>query len=243
MSRFKVDLHMHSCLSPCADDDMTPVTMAGMAALNELQIVALTDHNTCGNCDTFYKACEAYGVIPVAGMELTTAEDVHMVCLFSNLEDAVAFETSVYPYRLQLKNKPLVFGNQWKMDTEDEIIGEDPYFLPAATSINISDACELVKSHNGVCYPAHIDREANGLLAMLGSFPPDLTFSVAEVREAKNEALAEGRPIVASSDAHHLLDIGSNDFYLDLDVKEDSCDEIRKELFAFLRGERKGDRV
>ncbi|MEN6339399.1 MAG: PHP domain-containing protein, partial [Clostridiaceae bacterium] len=82
MSRFAVDLHMHSCLSPCADDDMTPYSMAGMAKLNGLAIAALTDHNACGNCESFFRACQGYGIVPVAGMELTTSEDVHLLCLF-----------------------------------------------------------------------------------------------------------------------------------------------------------------
>ena len=79
------DLHMHSCLSPCADDDMTPMNMAGMGMLKGLSVMALTDHNSCRNCPAFFKACEGYGVVPIAGMELSTAEDVHMVVLFPTL--------------------------------------------------------------------------------------------------------------------------------------------------------------
>lgn len=238
MSRFKIDLHMHSCLSPCADDEMTPVTMAGMAALGNIQIAALTDHNSCGNCPPFFEACAAYGVVPIAGMELTTSEDVHMVCLFPDLEKALEFDKAVFPFRLQLKNKPFIFGNQRFMDSDDNVIGEDPYFLPAATSISISDACEMVRSYGGVCYPAHIDREANGILAMLGAFPPEPVFSVVELHDACHADLAEGRPVVASSDAHHLLDIGENDFYLDLDADEGDIPGVVSALFAFLSGGR-----
>lgn len=81
MERF-YDLHLHSCLSPCADNDMTPVNIAGMGMLNGLSVMALTDHNSCGNCPAFFEACRSYGITPVAGMELTTAEDIHVVCLF-----------------------------------------------------------------------------------------------------------------------------------------------------------------
>lgn len=230
---------MHSCLSPCADDDMTPVTMAGMAALENIKIAALTDHNSCGNCPPFFEACEAYGVVPIAGMELTTSEDVHMVCLFPELEDALAFDKLVLPHRLKMKNKPLLFGNQRFMDAEDTVTGEDPYFLPAATSISISEACNMVKEHGGICYPAHIDREANGILSMLGAFPPEPVFSVVELHDACHSDLAEGRPIVASSDAHHLLDIGENDFYLDLEADENNRSAIVCALFSFLHGGRK----
>ena len=116
MSRYYYDLHIHSCLSPCADDDMTVNNIAGMAALKGLQIVALTDHNTCGNCRSFFTACRRQGLIPVAGMELTTAEEIHMVCLFEDLEQAEAFEEDLRPFRLPVKNKPEIFGNQLYLD-------------------------------------------------------------------------------------------------------------------------------
>ena len=90
MNAFAVDLHIHSCLSPCGEDDMTPCNIAGMGYLNGLKIMALTDHNTAKNCPAFFAACRAYGIVPVPGMELTTAEDVHMVCLFPELETALA---------------------------------------------------------------------------------------------------------------------------------------------------------
>ena len=89
MSRYTYDLHVHSCLSPCADNDNTPNNLAGMAVLNNIQILALTDHNSCRNCPAFFTACKRYGIIPIPGMELTTSEDIHVVCLFPELEDAL----------------------------------------------------------------------------------------------------------------------------------------------------------
>ena len=86
MTGYFYDLHIHSCLSPCADDDMTPANIAGMAALPGLNLVALTDHNSCKNCPAFFAHAKRYGIVPVAGMELTTAEDIHVICLFSDLE-------------------------------------------------------------------------------------------------------------------------------------------------------------
>ena len=86
MSRYYYDLHIHSCLSPCGDDDMTPANIAGMASLKGLTLLALTDHNSCRNCPAFFEACNAFGIVPVAGMELTTAEDIHLIVLFPTLE-------------------------------------------------------------------------------------------------------------------------------------------------------------
>ena len=70
MRKYFYDLHLHSCLSPCGDDDSTPNNIAGMAALSGLSIVALTDHNTAKNCPAFFEAAERNGITAVAGMEL-----------------------------------------------------------------------------------------------------------------------------------------------------------------------------
>ena len=95
MNRYYYDLHLHSSLSPCADNDNTPNNLAGMAVLSGLNIVALTDHNTCQNCPAFFEAARKYGLIPIAGMELTTSEDIHVVCLFEHLADALRFSDEV----------------------------------------------------------------------------------------------------------------------------------------------------
>ena len=103
MNRYFYDLHIHSCLSPCADDDMTPNNIAGMAALKGLNIIALTDHNSCKNCPAFFEACKRYGIIPVAGMELSTAEDIHLVCLFPELESAMTFDREIEGHLVKIK--------------------------------------------------------------------------------------------------------------------------------------------
>ena len=69
------DLHIHSCLSSCGDDDMTPGNIVGMAAIKGLDVIAVTDHNSCRNCPAVLKLAEQYGVLAIPGMELTTAEE------------------------------------------------------------------------------------------------------------------------------------------------------------------------
>ncbi len=211
-----VDLHVHSCLSPCADEDMTPHSIAGMAYLNGLRLVALTDHNSAKNCPAFLAACREFGIAGVAGMELTTAEDIHLVCLFGRLERALAFDEAIQPKRMRIKNRVEIYGSQRILDAEDNELGSDPYFLPAATTLDLSSAAALVKTFDGVCYPAHIDREANGLLAVLGAFPQEPAFSVCELHDAARTDLAEGRRIVVSSDAHRLWELKEADNVLPL---------------------------
>ncbi len=236
MALFTYDLHVHSCLSPCGDDEMTPCNIAGMAFIAGVKIVALTDHNSCKNCGAFFAACEEYGVVPVAGCELTTAEEIHMVCLFEGLKQAMAFDEAIQPYRMPINNRVEIFGSQPIMGKDDEVIGEDPWFLPAATSLSLIDAAALVRGMGGVAYPAHIDRESNGLLAILGSFPEEPVFELCEVRDKENaEKLSGGRRVVVSSDAHRLTDFAVTLNHIELDcAPEADADTVRHALFEKL---------
>ncbi len=243
MNKYYYDLHIHSCLSPCGDNDMTPNNIAGMAALAGLNIVALTDHNTAKNCPAFYEAAKRNGIIPVPGVELTTSEDIHMVCLFEELDAALEFDKSLENRRVLIPNRVDIFGEQMIMNGMDEIIATEPYLLSNATDISVDDAAPFVMSFGGICYPAHVDREANGIISTLGIFPDDENFlcagfhngeKVAEYTE-KYPALKTRRPLV-SSDAHYLWDIRDKQFYLELDDEPYSGDKVRKELFKLLRG-------
>lgn len=220
--KYYYDLHLHSCLSPCADDESTPNSLAGFAKLCELDIVALTDHNSTLNCPAFFKACERYGVIPVAGMELTTSEDIHMVCLFPTLDSAMAFNDEISAHRMNIKNDPSIFGRQLVLDENDETVCELDELLSFATDISVDDAPELVEKYGGVCYPAHIDRSSNGIIAVLGTLPPTPRFGVVELRERgkleelKAQHRLDGKYFVYSSDAHSLEMMSDAQNYVEL---------------------------
>jgi PHP family Zn ribbon phosphoesterase len=224
MKRYYYDLHIHSCLSPCADNDNTPNNIAGMASLSGLNLVALTDHNTCKNCPAFFKAAEKYGIVPIAGMELTTSEDIHVVCLFETLSEALKFDDKLQEYRVFIKNRPDIFGEQPIVDGEDEVIGYEENLLPNATSLSVEDVPELVKSFGGICYPAHIDRESYSILSSLGDFPPELKVGAYELTPradgdfySENYKSIIGKRSVRSSDAHYLTDMREKEFYFDLE--------------------------
>jgi len=244
MNRYFYDLHVHSCLSPCGDDDSTPANIAGMAVLNGLQIVALTDHNTTGNCPAFFKAAKACGIVPIAGMELTTAEDIHVICLFPTLETAQTFDAAVSERRIRIRNKPAIFGNQYVMDEEDRIIGEEPDLLINATTIALDEAYQLAREHGGVCYPAHIDRPSNGMVAVLGTFPDDPAFTAYELNRAESEEEYRSRfpvirnlPRVVSSDAHDLGAVSEAEHSFLIDDEPYSSALVAARLIAYLRGE------
>ena len=241
MNKYYYDLHMHSCLSPCGDDDMTPNNIAGMGVLNGLNIMALTDHNTSKNCPAFFKAAKKNGIIPIAGMELTTAEDIHIVCLFPELEAAMEFDNTVDLHRVKYPNRTDIFGNQLILDENDELVGTEDFFLPNATDITVEQTPELVRRYGGFCYPAHIDREANGIIATLGDFPPDSGFTAAEFHDSgnieeysKKYPEVSGKKIIVSSDAHYLWNIKEKKEYFIIDDEPYSGDLIRKRLFELL---------
>ena len=243
MNSYYYDLHIHSCLSPCSDDDMTPNNIAGMAALKGLQIVALTDHNSCKNCPAFFEACKRQGIIAIAGMELSTTEDIHLVCLFEELEQAMAFDLAVSGYLLDLKNRPEIFGNQLILDGENEQIGVEEKLLISPTSLPIADAIELAKQYGAHVHPAHIDRESNGIIAILGDVPLEYDFDCLEFNDSDNIAsiteryphLSKAKRLI-SSDAHHLWDISEAENSVQLDDEPYSSSLVRKKLFEYLKG-------
>lgn len=246
MTRYYYDFHIHSCLSPCADNDMTPANIAGMCTLAGLQIAALTDHNSTKNCPAFFAAAKKQGIIPIAGMELTTAEDIHVVCLFENLEDAMRFGDAVDQQRIQIPNRTDIFGDQIIMNENDEVIGTEKNLLPNATMLSIDDAFLLVERHGGICFPAHIDREANGVIAVLGSFPESPNYLCAELHDAeqmdeyqKMYPILKDKLLLCGSDAHYLWDIRDANAYFDLDDMPYSSDYVRGQLFRHLRGEKR----
>lgn len=243
MSRYPYDFHVHSCLSPCGDADMTPNNIAGMAYLNGVRIMALTDHNSSRNCPAFFEAARRYGVVPVAGMELTTSEDIHAVCLFETLEAAMAFNDEVDARRVRIRNREEIFGEQLILDSEDNVIGKDEDLLINATTIALDEAPQIAATYGGICYPAHIDRPANGAIEILGDFPHYAGFRVAELydQSMKDEYTRtyglEGIRLLCSSDAHYLHQLREGDDNDWIEFDDDPTDEevVRKRLFEDLR--------
>ena len=240
MSLYRCDLHLHSCLSPCGDEDSTPNNIAGYATLCGLNIVALCDHNTCKNCPAFFAAAKRYGIIPVAGVELTTSEDIHIILLFEELSAAMEFDSYLDSKRIKIKNKPDIFGNQHILDENDEIIGEEEFLLINATTISAADVPEIAKKFGAVCYPAHIDRDANGIISVLGDFPREdfscfELYGRANAEEYIKRFHLEDKKMVVSSDAHTLSDMRDKENWFELDDEPYSSALVRKKLFEVLR--------
>ena len=215
------DLHIHSCLSPCADDEMTPGNILGMASLIGLDVIALTDHNTCKNCPSIIAQSCNFPITVIPGMELTTAEEVHVLCYFHTLKDAMAFDRYVAKHLLPLKNQPEIFGNQLLCDTEDAIWGTYDKLLISATDISFFQLSELLQDYHGIMVPAHIDKNSNSLISQLGFIPEGCHFSCFEVHDySLADSLKEKYPslakaqVLCNSDAHSLTSLHEKEYFL-----------------------------
>lgn len=212
------DLHIHSCLSPCADDDMTPWNLVGMARVKGLDVIALTDHNTALNTPEAVAAGEAYGVQVIPGMEITSREEVHILGYFSSVQDALAAGDTVYAHLPQVENQPALFGNQIIIGPDDAPSGTLGKLLINATDLSVAEVCALVRSFGGIPVPAHINRGANGMIGALGLMPFLPEYPVVEVYPgvACPAYATKGRFVLHSSDAHRLEDLQERTFSLDV---------------------------
>lgn len=160
---------------------MTPKNISTMCAHAGYDIVALTDYNSCGNSAAFQKACEAVGLLAVPGMELCLREDAHVLCLFPDLERALAFSDYVRGKLTDLENNPAIFGPQVLMDENDQVLGQDTAFLVGSADIGAYEIVALMEQYGGVAIPAHLDSDSYSLLSNLGLWDAEMGFRVAEV--------------------------------------------------------------
>lgn len=209
-----VDLHIHSCLSPCADDDMTPANICGMAHIKGLDAIAVTDHNTARNLPYVKEAADYYKLILLPGMEVTTREEVHLLGYFPTVDDALEAGEVFSSHLPKMPNRPKFFGNQFIMNTDDEIMGEETRMLIGATDLDLSECTEIIRKRGGVAVPAHINRGSNGLLVNLGLMPEEPAFPVVEVARHMDihPAIVKNRMVLYSSDAHQLGNIMEAEF-------------------------------
>ncbi len=217
--KYYYDLHIHSALSPCGDADMTPNNIVNMAKLNGLSVIALTDHNSCANVRATEKIAKNAGLIFLPGMELETAEEIHVLCLFSDVDSAEKFDNDqVRPALPQIKNNEEIFGRQQILDENDEETGTDPRYLINATSITIDKVGQLVDSYGGIAIPAHIDKTTKSLVSVLGMVDKNMGFKLLELSvnapddyiKTQSFLKDENYFYMYNSDAHYLENISEN---------------------------------
>lgn len=209
MVRIAADLHIHSCLSPCADMEMTPNNIVNMAYIKGLCAIAVCDHNTAKNLPPIKALCDECGIILLPGLEIETREEVHILTYFSSVKAALDFGEWIYSFLPNIKNNKRFFGEQVAMDVNDEPIYEEERLLSQSADISIDDVVEQCRLRGGVPVPAHINRTANSLLRNLGFIPEGLHFTSLELYKhvAMPKIQLEDYHIIFNSDAHSLENI------------------------------------
>ena len=197
------DLHIHSCLSPCASDDMTPMNIAGMAHIKGLDVISLVDHNCGFNLASMKQAAEKYDLMFVPGIETTTAEEVHLLSYFKNLDSALEYADIVYTSLADIPSS-LIFGSQIIIGEDDEPAGNADKLLAQSSSYTIEQLAKLTRQLGGAPVPAHITRSSFALVTNLG-YIPDGLFNTVELYRCKPYECSQKK--LCSSDAHSLSSI------------------------------------
>jgi len=217
LRRFRADLHIHSCLSPCGELTMSPRRIINQALAEGLDIIALSDHNTAENAAAAIRAAAGKGLVVLPGMEITSEEEVHILAVFESMDDLLPLQSEVFLKLPKIASKKKLIKDQVIVNEDDEVMGFSPRCLIAATRLNVYEIVELIHRCRGLAIASHIDREAFGLISQLGFIPPDLRIDAFEVspRMTIAEARATGKgwarlPLVRFSDAHRPEEIGKS---------------------------------
>ena len=226
MNVFIADMHIHTCLSPCAEREMSPKNIVEEAICRGLNIIAICDHNSSENVAAAKKAAEGSGLSVVGGIEITTKEEVHMLGFFEENEMLAEVQKVIYK-RLDGENDPDYFGEQLIVDESNYVIGENNRLLIGATSIPVKEVVEIIHNHQGIAVASHIDRPSFSLISQLGFVPHGLGLDCVEVFSEKIP-VPNNLGVIFSSDAHRLGEIGRRRTKLMLESA--SFSEIRMAL-------------
>lgn len=233
--RYKADLHIHTCLSPCGDPTMTPRRIIAAAKEKKVDIIAIADHNSADNVEAVTEAGKEEGIVVLGGMEVTTLEEVHVLTIFDRIEATLKLQNFIYKNLIPGANIENVFGEQLLVNSNDEVVGTNKRLLFAATRLTLRDIITFVHGLEGLVIASHIDRLTFGIIGQVGYIPENLNFDALEISSNTKEKYASKRfpemkryPIVSSSDAHHLEEIGTR--VTSFSLTEPTLDQLRRAL-------------
>jgi len=202
------DLHIHTCLSPCAEEEMSPRAVVRQARERGLDLIAICDHNSAENVEAASRAAERAGLAVIGGMEITSREEVHVLGLFHEDRLLRAAQDVVYD-NLPGENDPDTFGEQLVTDEEDRVVGHNRRLLIGATELTLGEVVRTIHELGGIAIASHVDRPSFSVLSQLGFIPDGLGLDAVEVCSEDVPAIPEGLAMVRSSDAHRLEEIGA----------------------------------
>lgn len=214
LAEYPADFHVHTCLSPCAHDEMIPINILNMANLMGTRILGICDHNSAGNMKAMLEAARDYGILVIPGMEVQSAEEVHMLCFFESLYEVLTWQEYVYRHLPPIRNNPRYFGHQWLVDNHGNILGEENRMLLASTSLTVEEISQKVSELRGMLIPAHVDRRHYSIISQLGFIPEKLKIDAVEFSKAITEKELRNTfsdvnkyTLITSSDAHCLQEM------------------------------------
>jgi PHP family Zn ribbon phosphoesterase len=219
---FRAELHVHTVLSPCAEVEMIPPLIIEEAQSHNINLIAITDHNSSANIAAVQKAALVSGITVLPGIELQTREEVHVLCIFDTLEQTAAFQKAINNALPPITNRPDFFGEQFIVDETGDFIKREDRLLLTSADMSLTEAWKLVNNLGGLFIPAHVNRKAFGLIGTLGFLPPDLSFDAVEISRHLRPAdiphsfpQIAGLPIIQSGDVHRLEEfLGINEFHM-----------------------------
>lgn len=227
MRTIKADLHVHTCLSPCGDDQMTATAIVNRATKAGLDMIAICDHNSAQNVNAVIKAGAREGLAVIPGMEITSCEEVHILGLFATEQDLANLQDLIYE-SLPGQNSEEAFGPQVVLDEYDNVLGTNDRLLIGATTLTVEQVVEEIHKRAGLAVASHLDRERFSLIGQLGFIPKGLDLDAVEVSNSASAARDYGYPVISSSDAHFLEDIGSSSTCFM--IEDASTQEIKRAL-------------
>ena len=229
---FKADLHVHTCLSPCTERDMSPKEIVNRAKIKEIDIIGICDHNSSENSSAVIKAAKKMNINVFPGLEVTSQEEVHVLALFDEVKNALKMQKYVYE-NLPGENDEEAFGMQVIVNEKEEVVGFNNKLLIGATTIPLEEIIQTIHSFDGIAIASHIDRESFSIIGQLGFIPDNLELDALEISpnitlEDAKRRFKNNYPITCFSDAHYPDDIGKA--FTSFLLKDGSVAEIKKAL-------------
>jgi len=226
-------LHLHTCLSPCADSTMSPRAIVKGAKKQNLQMIGICDHNSVENVEAVRMAGKRERLAVMGGIEITSQEEVHILGFFSEKTALRDIQDMVYK-NLSGENDENLFGEQILTDEHDRVIGSNRRLLIGATRLPLEKIVDAIHRLGGLAIASHIDRQSFSIIGQLGFIPKGLTLDALEIsplasqKRRYSSSQRHSFPLVTFSDAHCLEDIGRS--FSSFLIEEANIEETKKAL-------------
>lgn len=208
--KYYYDMHIHSVLSPCGDYLMTPNNILNMAMLNELDIIAVTDHNTMYQLNTIRELQPSFDFLVVYGCELQV-EGGHILIYFKSIDEANHFQLILDTLIEKESYDKAKYGEQCVCNSFDETVLELDYYLNIDLNCSLHRLLEILDDYDCIKVLAHLDRTS---FSLIDKIDETMNVDAVEVVDRNNlNIIYEKHPflrnkfVFTNSDAHIITDM------------------------------------